>query len=237
MTPEEAIAVRRSVRTFIDETPAPGVIEEVCRGKSCLAPIDASLIGSGRVGTYGVIKGRPAYIAVIAGDELKAGIEGEQAVIELTQRGLGTCWLGGTFDRKSVREALKLPDGRRVAAVIAAGTPAGHTRLTERIMRMAVGAGNRKTIGELTIAGTAPEYLQAALTALRLAPSACNRQPWRLAFNPGGSVDVYATPSDSFMLLDTGIAISHFLMLRPDYRLAPNNNPHPTLTPVATLKP
>lgn len=237
LTLEEAIQKRTSTRTFTDETPAAAIIDEVCRPYSCLRPLDAGVVGNGKVGTYGVIKGRPAYVAVIAGDEFRAGLEGERAVIEFTRRGLGTCWLGGTFNSRLAGKAVSVAAGERIVAVIAVGHPAPRRRVLESVMRLAVRSSSRKAVPSLIIAGVPAPQLARAMEAVSLAPSACNRQPWRFAFNTSGHIDVYGDPSDSFVKLDVGIAVAHFLMVRPDYRLAPSPGNHPKLTAITTLLP
>lgn len=235
LTIKEAIMQRRSTRTFTDRVPDASVIAEVCRGSKYLVPIAPITPGNGRVGTYGIIKGNPSYIAVVAGDEFHAGIEGERAVIELTRRGLATCWLGGTFNRKLVEKSTAIDKDSRIVAVIAVGYASESQSLVEHFMRMSVKASSRLPHDRIVIAGAVPDYLGEALEALRRAPSACNRQSWRLAFNPSGSIDVYGDPSDSFMKIDVGIAVSHFLMMRPDYRLTAPRNTHPKYVALATL--
>lgn len=229
------------MRSFTDSTPSPDIL---CRCGAESSPylriIDPGTLGNGRIGSYGVISGRPAYVAVVCKDDelVQAGIDGERMVLALTGHGLGTCWLGGTFNRPRVLAAMPpLPDGVKCVAVIAVGYPKQHRGLVERVMRKAVRADHRMCVSDFIIAGAAPAYLAAALEAVRMAPSACNRQPWRFAFNPSGSIDVYGTPSDSFMTLDVGIALAHFLAVAPQYKLVGNDHPHPTLTPVATLIP
>lgn len=233
LTIPEAINRRISTRTFTDQAVPDGLLEGLCADSPTLTVLDPAALGSGRVGTYGIIKGRPRYVAVAADDLLQAGIEGERLVVELTRRGLATCWISGTFNRSLTRRTA----GRDIAAVIAVGYAAPRAGLIERVMRSAVHARSRRPLSELIIAGSLPEHLAEAVEAIRLAPSACNRQPWRLAFNPSGSVDIFGDPKDSMLLLDCGIGLCHFLLMRPDYQLAPIAGSHPGLTPIASLVP
>lgn len=235
-----AIEWRESVRSFTSDTPSLDELKACGAGMSPYLRVIAKSLEGEKVGSYGIISGSPAYVAVVCRDDelLEAGMAGERMVIELSARGLGTCWLGGTFDRPAVVEALTpMAPGERCAAIIAVGHAAPRRRMVERVMRMAVRSSKRRCVSDFIIAGAAPERLGAALEAVRLAPSACNRQPWRFAFNPAGSIDVYGTPSDRFMMLDVGIALAHFLAVEPGYRIEPNHHPHPTLVPVATLVP
>lgn len=229
----EAISKRTSTRTFTQQQPPEGLLDELCAGSDTLTVLDQATLGEGRIGSYGIIRGKPRYVAVAGTDLFKGGMEGERLVIELTRRGLATCWISGTFNRSLADRAA----GRDTVAVIAAGYAAPRASLVEKMMRSAVHARWRLPMTDIIIAGVEPPFLIDALEALRLAPSACNRQPWRLAFNPSGTIDVYGDPKDSLMLLDCGIALSHFLMLRPDYRITSNRNAHPELKPIATLTP
>lgn len=53
---------------------------------------------------------------------LDIGIATEHLVLQADELGLGTCWMGG-LDEKGVKQALKIPGNRKVAAIIALGYP------------------------------------------------------------------------------------------------------------------
>ena len=65
-----------------------------------------------KLGTYGVIKGASHYIGTTITLEPMAlealGYEFEALVLYLAHLGIGTCWLGGTFDRQSFSNAMKI---------------------------------------------------------------------------------------------------------------------------------
>ncbi len=234
MTLREAIAIRCSTRAFAGERPSHSFLAELCKDSELLAPIDIDSLGGGRVGTYGIIQGRPAYVAVSAADRLQAGIDGERLVLELTRQGYDTCWLGASYDGRLVERATSW-DATDTIAVIAVGKRAKRRSMIERVMSAAVGARKRKPLDQLILSGSPSGEIAEALEAARLAPSACNRQPWRFVVHPSGEIDVFGTPSDSFMLLDVGIAIAHIFAVCPDYKLSPCTARFPNLTPIATL--
>ncbi len=60
--------------------------------------------------------GKPYYM-------LDVGIGMEHLVLAATERGLGTCWLGGQFDEATVKAALGVPEGWRVVAMTPLGYP------------------------------------------------------------------------------------------------------------------
>lgn len=66
-----------------------------------------------RVG--GTIKGIEYHL-------IDAGIAGEHFVLQATELGLGTCWIGW-FDQKAVKRALSLPSGWSVCAMLTLGYP------------------------------------------------------------------------------------------------------------------
>lgn len=63
MTPLETALTRHSTRSYADAAPAD-VLAGVCRGCASLVPLRAEALEGKRVGTYGIITGRPSYIAV-----------------------------------------------------------------------------------------------------------------------------------------------------------------------------
>jgi len=60
--------------------------------------------------------GKPYYM-------LDVGISMEHLMLAAADNGLGTCWLGGQFDEKVVKEALGIPESIRVVALTPLGYP------------------------------------------------------------------------------------------------------------------
>lgn len=60
--------------------------------------------------------GKPYYM-------LDMGISMEHLVLAATEKGLGTCWIGGQFDEKTVKDALAIPENIRVVALTPLGYP------------------------------------------------------------------------------------------------------------------
>ena len=69
-----------------------------------------------KLGTYGVIKGADQFIGTTISRQPAAlvalGYEMEAVVLHLAHLGLGTCWLGGTFDRKGYAKAMNIEDNK-----------------------------------------------------------------------------------------------------------------------------
>lgn len=171
-----------------------------------------------RLGTYGVISGATAFLAIATGpsvsSELAAGYAGERTVLKCTEAGLGTCWLGGTFRHGQFAAQARTAPGQNVRLVIAIGRPAENMRLLERVSRSLAGSDRRKPFGELF--GGAPSLLapgsplQRALEAVRIAPSSVNSQPWRATVTPDGAVTFSNAGRSALNDVDLGIACCHF---------------------------
>ena len=105
---------------------------------------------SRKLGTYGFITGTKHFIAGTAQDT-PMGVEDygyalEKIILYATMLSLGTCWLGGTYNKKSFTDALDH------IGTIPAITPIGYLkerRIAGRLIRWAAGARNRKPWSEL----------------------------------------------------------------------------------------
>lgn len=234
MTLKEAIKVRKSVRTYTGEPfgnqnasaleeyiktltgPFPG---EECTRIALLSPgggVDPTTFA-----TYGVIKGAKRYFALIIDTrkglkaELAGGYMMEHVVLWATTRGWGTCWLGGTFHCNRFEKVLNLRDYEKVVAVSPVGYEADKPRLVERMFRRVAGSDHRKPFNDLfflnNFSTPYPQNgpLADAFKAVRLAPSATNKQPWRILVQ-NNETYFYAAPDPKFRNNDIGIAMAHF---------------------------
>ena len=182
-----------------------------------------------RLGTYGVIKGAKQYIGTTINLEpmsLEAlGYEFEALVLYLTHLDIGTCWLGGTFDREGFAEAMEIKEGEIFPIITPYGYAADQKHEKEIEMRKFVQADHRKGWEELFYKGDFKTPLSkdeasafaSAFEMVRLGPSASNKQPWRL-LKDGNKVHFFEFKepgySDRFRYdiqrVDIGIAAAHF---------------------------
>lgn len=184
-----------------------------------------------RLGTYGMIRGARTFLAGAVRTADRAfedfGYLLELLVLKATDLGLGTCWLGGTFHRSSFARALGLREGELLPAVTPVGLAAERRDLLERVIRFGAGSARRRPWAELFFDGGRGRALSETgagayaepLEAVRLAPSASNRQPWRLLRErEGGPFHLFLerTPGygrlagSDLQRLDMGIAMAHF---------------------------
>jgi nitroreductase len=187
-----------------------------------------------KLGTYGFIKGATGFLvgAVPRGarDCEDYGFLLEQAVLRATDLGLGTCWLGGTFTKSRFAARLGgLEGGEIMPAVVALGYPGddGAGRIRERE------AGSRRLpasslffqerMGEPLDLQATGDYAS-VLEGVRMAPSATNKQPWRIVrrgddwhfyvqrnkgYGKGSALFTVLRLAD-LQRVDLGIAMCHF---------------------------
>jgi len=177
-------------------------------------------IFKGAVGPYGKIKGARALI-VFTGDmadpnvQEKVGYLGEAIILEATAMGLATCWVGGFFRPKVAASVVRTTKNERVLAVTPVGRAVDGLTREERIMT-GFGRNHRRRPLEEMVSGLEradwPEWVEAALQAARIAPSAINRQPWRFHIESDSITVSVDNPRFTFGIskrLDCGIAMLH----------------------------
>jgi len=244
-TLSDAIKKRVSCRTYSDKP-----IEENIRGKleSILNAVHEGPFGNKtkfklismegispaqwkKMGTYGTIRGARNFVAGIIKSGRMAmqdyGYCMEIVILKVTALGLGTCWLGGTFQAGAFARSTGLKKDELMPAVTPLGYPADEKSLTEKIMRRFAGSDQRKPWANIffinDFSHTLPENsagrYREALESLRLAPSASNKQPWRVLYDSKDNVfHFFVERSRQYKMLgishlqdiDLGIAMSHF---------------------------
>ena len=181
------------------------------------------------LGTYGFIKGASLFIAAAVEDRERAmeqlGYTFERLVCFLTSLGLGTCWLGGTFNKGAFKEALKPQAGELMPAVVAVGYSSKARTIIDFAINPSGQKRKRKEWGELFFTGTFGQPLREQdagpytlpLEMVRIAPSASNKQPWRIVLD-NGNVHFYLRRFKPYsnmrgtdlQKIDMGIAMYHF---------------------------
>jgi nitroreductase len=184
--------------------------------------------------TYGMIRGATGFLLGAVGaadrDMEDFGYAGEQIVLLATGLGVGTCWLGGTFRRSRFAERLDLGPDEQMPCVVSLGIPAGRRSLVDRLTRLGAASDRRLPWERLFFDGSLDSPLdqeaagdyQIPLEMVRLAPSASNRQPWRvlrqgrawhfcLQRTPGyHKVSEPLSGRSDLQRVDMGIAMCHF---------------------------
>ncbi|MBW4847789.1 MAG: nitroreductase family protein [Lachnospiraceae bacterium] len=211
------------LNTYIDNLTNPFSIDVTFRLLEKTASADGE-----KLGTYGVIKGAENYIGASAADKELAlealGYSFENLILYATSLGLGTCWLGGTFNRSGFAAVMNLKEGDLFPCISPVGYPTGKKRTLESVMRWVAKSGQRKEWNELFFKQEFSQPLTKVeagdfafpLEMVRLAPSAVNKQPWRIVQDKD-TYHFYLTRTlkkdnekIDLQRVDIGIAACHF---------------------------
>jgi nitroreductase len=184
-----------------------------------------------KMSTYGVIKGARYFLvgAVEKGenDFVDYGYCFEKAILLATERGLATCWLAGTFNRSVFSRAVGLSQLEKMPAISPIGYPSEKRNFIDNAMRALAGSHKRKKWDEIFFDQDFDTNLKLKehaniadiLEMVRIAPSASNKQPWRVVYTGDRSFHFYIERSKvlkmirhqvDFQKLDIGIAMCHF---------------------------
>ena len=234
MSLSETIRTRRSVRTFDGNDLKPEDAEKIVKFAEMAEnpydiPITWKVLNAGKHGLSSpVIVGTDTYIAGklrrVPHAEEAFGYTFEKVVLFAWELGVGTTWIAGTMNRDAFEKAMEIASDEVMPCVSPLGYPAQKMSFRETVMRKGVKAASRVPFEELFFDGSfekpltkeAAGKLADALEAVRLAPSAVNKQPWRIVLSEGAA-HFYEKRSRGcddgswdIQKIDMGIALCHF---------------------------
>ena len=227
---EKLVRERRSVRTFDGRELTAQDKEKLCDYMETIdnpykLPIEFKLLP--KMGCP-VVVGADLYIGAKMKDAPHLneafGYAFEKLVLYAQSLGIGTVWIGGTMDRGAFEKAMELAEDEVMPCVSPLGYPAAKMSLRERMMRKGIKADNRFPFEKLAfwndfdtpLTSDAAGKLFLPIETVRLAPSAVNKQPWRIVVMDG-IAHFYLQRSKNFnggkidmQKIDMGIALCHF---------------------------
>ena len=196
-------------------------------------PLEFVLLDAEKYGLSSpVITGEKLYaagkVAKIPYADVAFGYSFERLVLYVWSYGIGTTWIGGTMKRELFEKAAGLKDGEMMPCVSPLGYPAKKKSIRETMMRKGVGADNRMPAETLffdkdfdkPLSGTKQEDIFDLIEMVRWAPSAVNKQPWRIVCEPDNLYHFYEKKDKGYVSdvtgdlqkIDVGIALCHFMM-------------------------
>ena len=240
----EQIKARRSVRTFDGR-----IIDEDLKQKLKFftkdienpfdIPVEFRFLDAKEHGlTCPVVTGTDLYVGGkiknVPNASVAFGYSFEAFVLFAQSLGLGTVWLGGTMNRTAFEAAMELDEDEMMPCASPVGYTAKKMSVRESMMRMAIKADDRLPFEELFYDGAfdtplskeKAESLRLPLEMVRLAPSAVNKQPWRIVIKDDW-VHFYLKRSKGFghegkldmQVIDMGIALCHFALAAKECNL------------------
>jgi hypothetical protein len=202
------------------------------KGRIEFIPVTNNVSDKGiKLGTYGFIKNQKGYLVGVTTNNKYSLVEFaftfHKLVLFLTGLGLGTCWMGGTFNRNSFKQEIQLNKDEFIPCITPVGYPGQKQRVFDKALRYVVKADNKKPWDmmfyhvEFGIPLTKEQagHFERPIEMVRLGPSASNKQPWRLVVSQDKKVChfyIEHTPNYSsklgydMQLLDMGIAMCQF---------------------------
>lgn len=216
----EAIKNRISKRSYTGEPLNPQHMEQVqniIRQLNEQSGLNIELLkdGSQAFGSmkksYGFFKNVCSVILLKGSNDLndlfeKVGYYGESLMLDLVDLGLGTCWVGGTYDA----DAYEIPSGEKLVCVMPVGyisdkaTLVGKVMVRSHTMRKPVEDRIKSDVSPL------PDWIRNGMEAVVLAPSAINRQKPHFEYE-NGFLSASVPNTYEMDLVDLGIAKFHFV--------------------------
>lgn len=174
---------------------------------------DGSEAFQGFLKSYSMFSGVQSFFALVGSTEdihlkEKAGYYGERLVLEATKLGLGTCWVGGSFDRKHC--PCKINEKEALVCVITVGNVEDTKTRKEKVIFGLTHAKKKVPLEKLYSSNSkAPEWFLEGMNAVLKAPSAANRQPVRFSYQ-SDKVTAFVNGKLFYEFIDLGIAKAHF---------------------------
>ena len=235
----EVIRKRRSVRTYdgkpLSEEDLIKISEFAPKADNPFGlPVEFRILHGKENGlSCPVVVGTDLYLGVkmkrVPEFEEAYGYSFEKMVLYLESIGIGTVWVGGTMNRDAFEKAIELTEDEVMPCMTPLGYTADQMSMREKMMRKGVKADKRKDFSELFFCGDFNSPLTDekaadlgwnlgnALEMIQWAPSAVNKQPWRLVFEEG-KVHFFEKQDKGYVShatgdlqrIDVGIAMYHF---------------------------
>ena len=178
-----------------------------------------------------VLSGETLFVAgkvdKVPYSDVAFGYSFEKLVLYAWSLGIGTTWIGGTMKRELFEQAAGLSEGEMMPCVSPLGYPAKRRSIRETMIRKGVRADSRLPAEKLFFDGAwdaaLPSEKRTAdaglIEMVRWAPSAVNKQPWRVIVTDGGyhfyekrDKGYAGEKTGDLQKIDVGIALCHFAM-------------------------
>lgn len=192
--------------------------------------VEVSSTGPG-LGNPGIIRNESGFIVckIPNGNNIQrnaiidACYIAQHVLMRMTQIGIRTVWIGGTYDSNKAEQRFK---GYSIPCVIAYGSGELSPNQNQRLKMMMGIPNGRLPYEQLFYDGNAkkqitendlnskeyPLYMKDFLTALRSGPSAINQQPWRFILL-GKEVHLFDAMFNGYSPFDMGIALANLHLL------------------------
>lgn len=181
-------------------------IQFIKNGKQCISGFKAS---------YGMISGVNSFIALVANTDIenykqKVGYYGEMVVLQATSLGLGSCWVGGTYDKSLCKKYIKLGDNEDLVCIIVIGHTPKELSIKEKVVKNL--NKKHKNIKDLLISSQKDlcSWMESGAEFALKAPSALNKKEISFEVNDGKVKAIINSKNHGYEEIDLGIGMLHF---------------------------
>lgn len=205
----QAVFDRHSIRSFRPSAPEERIVNalraEISYASSRDAAIhfqlmlDDSSPFSGITASYGMFRNARNYVACVVDSSYdfhmqRAGFYSAMLAYRAVSRGLGTCFVSGTYNPDKVAAQLRVT--WRLPFILLLGYPLEEkTRPMARLMKKMAGSSRRPSPAEMLDKTSMPyeevcsrwPEMKKAIEGLATAPSSMNRRPVRLCVSQGNT--------------------------------------------------
>jgi hypothetical protein len=221
MTIKEAIYVRQSCRNYNEkqiETEKSKTLNNAIDEINKKSGLHIQLIQNDKSAfskfskSYGFFKGVSNFIALIGRinednlDEL-AGYYGQKLVLLATTLDLGTCFVGGTYDKSYTQKYCE--EDEVIVLVIAIGDKAEKETGFQNMIRKFSYRKNKPYTSFIESSLLVDDWIISGVKAVSMGPTAVNRQGIELRYKDN-VLTIHITKKGSFDHVDLGIAKANF---------------------------
>lgn len=221
----DAISYRTSKRTYIEKSIShedKNKIHKLIEWINEQSGLDIQWIDNcqnlfkGFRASYGMINGVQTCIAIVGNKNILnhkiiAGYYGEMIVLEATSRGLGTCWIGGTYKKEECKKYIRMNEDDELLCVIAIGETAETSSWKDKVIAKI--NKHRKGMDELmkqVDTYALPDWFIQGMHAVEKAPSALNKLPVMFTYENGVVFAEKTSDKYGYEDIDLGISMLHF---------------------------
>lgn len=205
----KAIEQRHSVRNYTEKPIPEDIAEaleeetEICNKESGLhiqLVLNEEKAFTGFLAHYGKFRNVKNYLALVGKDdaETSVGYFGEKIVLKAQALGLNSCWVALTFKKGIVKKYCTVGEGEKLFCVIALGygSTQGIPHKSKRMEEVC------------NVDDASAEWFRRGVESALLAPTALNRQNFKILLDEDGKVALY--PQGGCRNVDIGIVKYHF---------------------------
>lgn len=165
--------------------------------------------------SYGLFSGVRNYIACVADTsysnwQQRLGFHSMQILMHAYSVGIGTCFVGATFDRKYIQARVRV--GQEMPIVIALGYEKIKENTFQSIARKIIKKqkiGAENLIEDPKMLSDIPKTLYPGLEAIALSPSARDIHPYKIRYSEN-KLQLLSIGKGRFLNIDMGIAAYSF---------------------------